>query len=213
MSSSVAKLTPTSLAALLCARICHDLISPVSAVNNGLEILADEQDAEMRKMAMNLIRSSAASASAKLQFMRICFGVAGSMAENIPLDDAKELAEALTNGTPVNLDWRAGDVMLDKEAVKLLLNFIMIGFEALPRGGTLHVGARKEGATSLMISAEGPKARLQEASAEILRNGAELSDIDAKQSSLFLTHQISKSLGASVHVVVEEERIEIGATM
>ncbi len=206
-------MTDLTLATLLSSRICHDLISPVSAVNNGLEILADEQDAEMRTMAMNLIRSSAASASAKLQFMRICFGVAGSMSENIPLDDAKDLAEALTKGSPVTLDWRAGEVMLDKEAVKLLLNFILIGFEALPRGGTLHVGARKEGATSLMISAEGPKARLPEISAEILKNGAALSDIDPKQSSLFLTHEIAKSLSASIHVVVEEERIEIGATM
>lgn len=206
-------MTDLTLATLLSSRICHDLISPVSAVNNGLEILADEQDAEMRKMAMNLIRSSAASASAKLQFMRICFGVAGSMAENIPLDDAKDLAHALTKGTPVALDWRAGDVMLDKEAVKLLLNFVLIGFEALPRGGTLHVGARKEGATSLMISAEGPKARMQDSSAEILRNGAALADIDAKQSSLFLTHEIAKSLNATVHVMIEDERIEIGATM
>jgi len=135
------------------------------------------------------------------------------MAENIPLDDAKDLANALTNGTPVSLDWRAGDVMLDKEAVKLLLNFILIGFESLPRGGTLHVGARKEGATSLMISAEGPKARMQESSANILQNGAELADIDAKQSSLFLTHEISKSLGATIQVVIQEERVEIGATL
>jgi len=206
-------MTDLTLATLLSSRICHDLISPVSAVNNGLEILVDEQDAEMKTMAMNLIRSSAAAASAKLQFMRICFGVAGSMAENIPLDDAKDLAGALTKGSPVMLDWRAGEVMLDKEAVKLLLNFILIGFESLPRGGTLHVGARKEGATSLMISAEGPKARLPETSAEILRNGAALSEIDPKQSSLFLTHEIAKSLSATIHVMVEEERIEIGATM
>jgi len=103
--------------------------------------------------------------------------------------------------------------MLDKEAVKLLLNFILIGFESLPRGGTLHVGARKEGATSLMISAEGPKARLPETSAAILQNGASLSEIDAKQSSLFLTHEISKSLGATVQVLVQDERIEIGATL
>jgi histidine phosphotransferase ChpT len=206
-------MTDLTLATLLSSRICHDLISPVSAVNNGLEILAEEQDSEMRTMAMNLIQSSAATASAKLQFMRICFGVAGSMAETIPLDDARELAESLTGGTPVALDWRAGDVLLDKEAVKLLLNFILIGFEALPRGGTLHIGARKEGATSLMISAEGPKARMQEASAEILRNGAPLSEIDAKQSSLFLTHEIAKKLGATVHVMIEDERIEIGATI
>ncbi len=206
-------MTDLTLATLLSSRICHDLISPVSAINNGLEIMADEQDPEMRRMAMDLIHSSAASASAKLQFMRVCFGAAGSMAENIPLDDAKALVESLTKNTPVTLHWKAGEVMLDKEAVKLLLNFALVGFEALPRGGNLHIGARKEGATSLMISAEGPKARLQQSSADILQNGAALSEIDAKQSSLFLTHEIARSLGATVHVEIQDERVEIGATL
>lgn len=206
-------MTDLTLATLLSSRICHDLISPVSAVNNGLEIFNEEDDAEMREQAMALIRSSAASASSKLQFMRIAFGVAGSMAETIPLDEAKSLAEGLTANSPVELDWRAGDVTLDKEAVKLLLNFILIGFECLPRGGTLSVGARREGATNMMVSAQGPKARLPEKSADLLRNGAALEDVDPKSSNLFLTREVAKSLGATVHVMVEDERIELGATI
>lgn len=206
-------MTDLTLATLLSSRICHDLISPVSAVNNGLEILADEEDAEMREAAMGLVRSSAAAASAKLQFMRIAFGVAGTMAETVPLDEAKSLAEGLTSGSQVSLDWRAGEVTLDKEAVKLLLNFILIGFEAMPRGGTLSVGARREGATNMMVSAVGPRVRLPEKLADLLRNGASLEDVDPKGSSIYLTHELAKSLGASVSVTAEDERIELSATI
>ena len=206
-------MTDLTLATLLSSRICHDLISPVSAVNNGLEILAEENDEEMREAAMGLVQSSAAAASAKLQFMRIAFGVAGSMAETIPLDEAKALAEGLTKGTQVSLDWRAGEVMLDKEAVKLLLNFILIGFESMPRGGTLSVGARREGATNMMVSAVGPRVRLPEKSADLLRNGAALEEVDPKGSSLYMTHELAKSLGATMSVTAEEERIELSATI
>ena len=206
-------MTDLTLATLLSSRICHDLISPVSAVNNGLEILTDEDDEEMREAAMGLVRSSAAAASAKLQFMRVAFGVAGSMAETIPLDEARSLAEGLTKSTQVSLDWRAGDVMLDKEAVKLLLNFILIGFESMPRGGTLSVGARREGATNMMVSATGPRVRLPETSADLLRNGAALEDVDPKGSSIYLTHELAKTLNATVSVAVEDERVELSATI
>ena len=206
-------MTDLTFASLLSSRICHDLISPVGAINNGLEILADESDEEMTQQAMALIRASAAGASAKLQFMRRSFGMAGSVAEMVSLDEAKSLSMGLVGNGSTRLDWQVGTPSLDKTVVKLLLNMIFIGFEALPRGGVLRVGVQKAGATNLMISAEGPKARMQETSAEILRNGAQLSEIDAKQSSLFLTHEIAKKLGATVHVVIEEERIEIGATI
>lgn len=206
-------MTDLTLATLLSSRICHDLISPVSAVNNGLEILEADDDPEMREQAMNLIRKSAATASAKLQFMRVSFGVAGAMAETVPLDEARTLAEGLTANSPVTLDWRAAEVTLDKEAVRLLLNFILIGFESLPRGGTLSVGARREGATNMMVSAQGPKARIQEKAADLLRNGAALEDVDPKGSSFYLTHQLAKSLNATMHLSVEDERIELGATI
>ena len=206
-------MTDLTLATLLGSRICHDLISPVSAVNNGLEILGDETDPEMREAAMGLVRSSAASASAKLQFMRIAFGAAGSMAEAIPLDEARSLAEGLVKDGPVRLDWQAGAVTLDKEMVRLLLNFIFIGFECLPRGGTLAVGARREGAISLMVSAAGPKARFPEASARVLRDGAELRDVEPKTANVFLAHEVARQLGASLHVRVEDERVELAATL
>ena len=206
-------MTDLTFASLLSSRICHDLISPVGAINNGLEILADESDPEMTEQAMGLIRNSAASASAKLQFMRRSFGMAGTVSEMVSLDEAKSLSLGLVGNGTTNLDWQVGVQSLDKPVVKLLLNMILIGFEALPRGGVLRVGVQKAGATNLMISAEGPKARLPQQAVTILRDGAELDTVEPREANMMFTHELAKSLGSSVHVSVGDETIEIAATI
>jgi len=206
-------MTDLTFASLLSSRICHDLISPVGAINNGLEILADESDEEMTEQAMALIRASAASASAKLQFMRRCFGMAGNVAEMVSLEEAKTLSQGLVGTGTTRLDWQVGAPSLDKTVVKLLLNMILIGSEALPRGGVLRVGVQKAGATNLMISAEGPKARLPDQSVKILRDGAELENVEPREANIFFAHQLAKGLGSSLHVSVGDEVIEIAATI
>ena len=74
---TILALDPMDLAALLCSRVCHDVISPVGAIVNGLEVLEDEDDPSMRDVALELIKKSARSASARLQFCRLAFGAAG----------------------------------------------------------------------------------------------------------------------------------------
>ena len=86
------------LAALLCSRVCHDLISPVGAVVNGLEVLEDDNDEETKAFAMNLIKRSAQQASARLQFCRLAFGAAGSVGAMI------DLGEALADTLALSLD-------------------------------------------------------------------------------------------------------------
>lgn len=199
-------------AMLLSSRICHDLISPVGAFNNGLEILEEVTTEDMRNDAMNLMKTSATSASAKLQFMRMAFGAGGSISEAVSLDEAKALTGSLIAPTSIRLDWQAAPVTLDRRIVKLLLNMIFIGVESLPRGGTLRVGVRREGATNLMISAEGDKVRMTEKAAEILRNGFDLKNIEAKEANLALTHRIAQQLGATVFVSIAEGRLEIATT-
>ncbi len=206
-------MTDLTFASLLASRICHDLISPVGAVNNGLEILADESDPEMTEQAMALIRNSAESASAKLQFMRLAFGMAGNVSEMVSLDETHTLAQGLVGTGPIKLDWQVGTPSLDKSVVKLLLNMILIGVEALPRGGILRVGVQRAGATNLMISAEGAKARLPEKSAAILRDGAELNAIEPRESNLLLTHTLATELKSLLQVTLGDETIEIAATI
>jgi len=206
-------MTDLTFASLLSSRICHDLISPVGAINNGLEILADESDPEMSEQAMSLIRNSAASASAKLQFMRRSFGMAGSVSEMVSLDEAKSLSIGLVGNSPTQLDWQVGVQSLDKPVVKLLLNMILIGFEALPRGGTLRAGVQKAGATNLMISAEGPKARLPQQAVTILRDGADLDSVEPREANVLFTYELARSLNSSIQVMVGDETIEIAATI
>lgn len=206
-------MTDLTFASLLSSRICHDLISPVGAINNGLEILADESDEEMTQQAMALIQASAASASAKLQFMRRAFGLAGNVSEMVSLDEARTLSLGLVGKGATRLDWQVGAQSLDKTVVKLLLNMILIGCEALPRGGTLRVGVQKAGATNLMISAEGPKARLPEHAVTILREGGALDSIEPREANMFFAHELARSLDSALHVSVGDEIIEIAATI
>src|SRR5208282_2811571 len=102
---TIVALAPIDLAALLCSRVCHDAIGPVGAIVNGLEVLEDEKDPQMREVAVDLIKKSAASASARLQFCRLAFGAAGSMGAAVDTGDA----ESVTRGLVVNVDWTGQD--------------------------------------------------------------------------------------------------------
>src|SRR5438132_8175316 len=94
MTTAVA-LDALDLAALLCSRVCHDLISPTGAIVNGLEVLDEkESDEETRNFALDLIKKSAKAASARLQFCRLAFGAAGTAGAHIEVGDAHAMAQA-----------------------------------------------------------------------------------------------------------------------
>lgn len=132
-------LSTLDLAAYLCSRVCHDIISPVGAIANGLEVLDEEKDEQMRGFAMELIRKSVAQASAKLQFARLAFGAAGSAGAQIDLADAEAVTRGILNGSKIELDWSAPRAVLAKDRVKLLLNLVLTAQQAIPRGGRLSV--------------------------------------------------------------------------
>jgi len=127
------------LAALIASRVCHDIISPVGAITNGLEVLEDDNNEEMRAFAMDLIRKSARQASAKLQFARLAFGAAGSAGASIDLGDAETVAKGFMAGEKASLEWSATRVLMPKNLVKLLLNLILMAGHAIPRGGVVRV--------------------------------------------------------------------------
>src|SRR5437870_8190033 len=127
------------LAALLCSRVCHDLISPVGAIVNGLEVLDDNPKPEDRDFALDLIRKSARQASARLQFCRLAFGAAGSAGAQIDLGDAEVVARGFLEDDKTKLTWNLARVLLPKNRVKLLLNLLVLGAQSIPRGGSLTV--------------------------------------------------------------------------
>src|SRR5262245_13125683 len=160
MSVAIA-LDPLDLAALLCSRICHDLISPTGAIVNGIEVLEEEgSDAETKTFALDLIKKSARTASARLQFCRLAFGAAGSAGAQIDLGDAEAMARGTIEDEKVKLTWNLPRVLLAKNRVKLLLNMLVIAGQTIPRGGALVVDPVGEGEKlGFRISATGMNAR------------------------------------------------------
>jgi len=114
----MASLAPLDLAALLCSRVCHDVISPVGAIVNGLEVLDGEQDEEMRAVAMELIKKSAISASARLQFCRLAFGAAGSFGASIDTGDAEKVAREVFASDRTSLQWTAARRLATLDAAR-----------------------------------------------------------------------------------------------
>ncbi|MDI1294579.1 MAG: histidine phosphotransferase family protein [bacterium] len=146
-------------ASLLCSRLCHDLLSPVGALNNGLELMADETDPDMRQRCLDLLGDSARTSANKLKFFRLAFGSAGGFGDSVPPHEARVAIEGMFAGTGrVKLGWIVEEQMLGKLAVKILLNLALIAGDALVRGGQLDVGAeRRDGLTEIVVRGEGPK--------------------------------------------------------
>src|ERR1700757_2252630 len=157
------------LAALLCSRVCHDLISPVGAIVNGLEVLDDDPKPEDREFALDLIRKSAKTASARLQFCRLAFGAAGSAGAQIDLGDAQNMARGHIEDGKTSITWNLPRLLLPKNRVKLLLNMLVIAQQTIPRGGTLTVDPIGDGETmSFRVAATGLNARVPQNIADLL---------------------------------------------
>src|SRR5712672_4627780 len=168
------------LAALLCSRVCHDLISPVGAIVNGLEVLDDNPKPEDREFALDLIRKSAKTASARLQFCRLAFGAAGSAGAQIDLGDAQTIARGFLEDDKTKLTWNLPRELLAKNRVKLLLNMLLIAGQAIPRGGKLTVDPVGEGETmGFRITAVGLNARIPQAVPALLEGTSESGSVDA----------------------------------
>jgi histidine phosphotransferase ChpT len=165
------RIAPLDLAALIASRVCHDIISPVGAITNGLEVLEEDSSEEMRGFAMELIKKSARQASAKLQFARLAFGASGSAGAEIDLGDAESVARGFMAGEKASLEWTATRVLMPKNKVKLLLNLVLIGTHAVPRGGVVAVTVEGSATAPVFtLTCTGPNARVP-AGAETYLNG------------------------------------------
>lgn len=198
------------LAALMCSRVCHDVISPVGAIVNGLEVLEEEKDESMREFAQDLIRKSARQASARLQFARIAFGAAGSAGASIDLGDAAQVARGFIEDDRIKLDFDAPRVLLPKNQVKLLLNVLILATHAIPRGGQIAVSAIIDGDTGrFTITASGKTARIPPHAETLLRGESETGSIDAHAIQPFYTGLIARAAGYAVRFSIDNETVTI----
>jgi histidine phosphotransferase ChpT len=190
------------LASLLCSRLCHDLMSPVGALNNGIELLADETDPEMREKCLELLAESARASANKLKFFRLAFGAGGGFGEEIDTHEAEVALEGLFGPERrIELGWMVADKKLPKQAVKLLLNLALLAGDALVRGGSLDVGAeRRDGVIELAVRGEGPRILLDPTLRETLETGGNGGAIEPRAAAAWLAHNLVAEAGGSMRL-------------
>jgi len=199
------------LAALLCSRVCHDLISPTGAIVNGLEVLEESKDDETKTFALDLIKKSARQASARLQFCRLAFGAAGSAGAEIDLGDAENVARGFIEDSRTRLTWQLPRMLLAKNRVKLLLNMLLIATQAIPRGGLLTVSPIGSGATMCFrVVASGLNARVPQAAAGLFAGTSAIS-IDAHAIQPYYAGLLARECGLAAAIASEGDAVVITA--
>lgn len=209
LPTSEAKLSDLDLAALLCSRVCHDVISPVGAIANGLELIDDpEMDAETKETALEMVRSSAKTAAAKLKFCRIAFGAAGSAGALIDMGEAGEIAKAFVGAEKVKLDWQAPRENRPKQQVKLVLNMMLMAMAAIPRGGLVTITVEGDAFTA---RAAGDRAKVPETIAQVLDGTLELTTLDARLVQPYYAKQLARSAGLALSMVLDGADVVVKA--
>ncbi len=207
----VAEPSDLELAALISSKICHDVISPVGAIYNGLEILGEDGDPGARDYAMDVIRNVTMQASARLQFARFAFGAAGSAGAEIDLGTAREISEGFIGDAKHQLTWTAPMGFLPKNKVKLLLNLVAISVNALPRGGTIAVSIEEDLSSPVFtIECTGPRSRPPQHLPEIV--AGDMPEIDAMSVQAYYTWRLANNVGAKILLEQSDETITIRAT-
>jgi histidine phosphotransferase ChpT len=203
---------PLELAALIASRVCHDIISPVGAIVNGLEVLEEEKDESMREFAQDLVQKSASQASAKLQFSRLAFGASGGAGAELDMADAGRIAAALLEREKAELAWQVKAGLLPKAEAKLLLNLLVIALNSVARGGTITVTAEREDDETVMrVVAEGDRAKLPAGVKEVICDGAVPNPLDAHAVQPLYAALLAREAGMAVTATQEENRVVLGA--
>lgn len=190
------------LAALISSKICHDVINPVGAIYNGLEILDEDDDAQAKSYALNVIRNVTEQASARLQFARFAFGAAGSAGAMIDLSTAEQISRGFVGITQGKhkLTWRGAPGYVAKDKVKLLLNLVASSVTALPRGGEIDVAIGGSFETpSFLLRCVGVSARPPLYLAEFISGGPQA--LDAMSIQAYYTWRIAQSAGMRLEIL------------
>lgn len=202
---------PAELAAQIAARLCHDFISPASAVVSGLDLLEDPTAQDMREDAMNLITQSARKLADMLQFARVAFG-ASATAETFDARDLETLAKGVYAHVRPELDWKVEPASINKPTARVLMNLAQIAAGALPMGGTATLRAvEADGRVAITIDAVGPRARLKP---EVLRGLQGLDRGDAVGGAWVQAYYlwlIVKGVGGQLVADVGEDKVTLAA--
>ncbi|MEP3264335.1 MAG: histidine phosphotransferase family protein [Hyphomicrobiales bacterium] len=213
MADTSKELEASDLGALLCSKVCHDIISPVGAITNGLELMEEDIDGSMRDMAMDLIKRSATQASAKLKFARIAYGAAGSAGAEIDTGDAEEVAQGYMVAEKADLEWKIERQYLPKNQVKLVLNLLLLALNCVPQGGEITISMEKEdGNPSFKLLCSGLKARIAESVAAMVKSLPEEELVDAHTVQPYYCGLLARLSGLNITMLMEGEDAVITAS-
>jgi len=205
----------TDLAALLCSRLCHDLLSPVGALSNGIELLVDETDPEMQKRCVELLEQSAKTSTDKLKFFRLAFGAAGGFGEYVPVEEAQEVIGSLAaDAKRVELNWAISDAKLPKAAIKVMLNLSQIALDALVRGGTLDIGAERTGGNvEIVARATAEKLAFDETIGQALQGELPDDEITSRTAAAHMIALLAKDMGGGLQFAMADGALVLGAVL
>jgi histidine phosphotransferase ChpT len=203
-------MTEIEFAALMVSRVCHDLVGPLGAVVNGMEVLEDERDPAMRGEAIKLVTQSADQALARIQFMRIAFGAAGSAGAELDLGEIGRLIGGLLEGGKVQVTWNVPQLYWGKDWAKLLMNATLLAADCLPRGGMVTVEAGSDPLKPFFhIRAEGLNARVTEEVDHAVKG--EAVSVDARHVQPYLTYKLARTVDTTLSIMPIEGAVEINA--
>ena len=187
--------------ALLCSRLCHDLASPLGAINNGVEMLETETDPSLIRQITGLIQQSARQTTNRLQYFRLAFGAAGGFGSEIGLDQAKAAMEAFFGEQKIELEFDPGQRTESPAVVKLLMNLALTAGETIIRGGKLVIEIEDQAAgTRFALRAEAEKIKVRDTIADALAGRLAEDDLDSKSIPAALAAEIASTLGTSINV-------------
>ena len=182
---------------LLCSRICHDLISPVTAINNGMELL-DDDPGDMLDDIRDLLMNSASEGAGKLQYFRLAYGLGGDPDGEIGIGNAADLSVRLEKHEKSSITWPAErERMLPRLTIKSAMNLVLMGIEALPRGGEITVSFDDGG---IQVLAAGQGARVEEDSLKTLAEGASVDSVTPRSIQTYFTGQVVAAAGGTLNI-------------
>ena len=209
------EVSSTDLAAMLCSRLCHDMLSPVGALSNGLELLATETDPAMQRNCMELLDQSARISTNKLKFFRLAFGAAGGFGERVPVEEPQELVDALAaDKGRIAVNWALSEGNLAKPAVKVLLNFAQIAVDALVRGGQLDIGAEiRDGACEIVVRASGDRIAFDETIGKALDGSLDAGELSSRTAAAHMIQMLARECGGGLQYALADDALVLGAVL
>ena len=214
MTKSRKNLLATDLASLISSRICHDLISPIGALNTAIEVLDDTESKEMHEDALKLIKLAASEASAKLSYLRIALGTNSTSKGVMNLDKLKLITENMFNTEKFSFTWDMSEIKLEKSIARILLNILMLSIQSIPRGGKVTIKIEeKSDKLKLVTSANGIKSRLDKQTEDAFKGILPSEEIDGRVIQSFFTGVLIDDLNGRIEAFKTDGNVIFNVTI